>query len=176
MISIIKKANRSLRWFSGLTADSIPCGQYAHEVEAELRASSKHRVYDGLVLVEERALWPLRWRSIFTLLEDRGARIEPLTLELAPAPAPGTTDLGILQQMLRGERPSRRAREGSAVKGDGTLLLLRGDTPSDLAEVTAAPSHRATTAVSFAGLRPTRCSRSPRRACSTATSAAMEDT
>lgn len=119
-------------------AEPLPLGRADRmvRVESELRASSRHRVYDGLALVEERALWPVRWRSIFTLLEERGARIEQLTPELATASA--DSDLGILQRMLRGGLPSRRSKEGSAVKGDGTLLVLRGDTPSDLAELTAA--------------------------------------
>lgn len=124
-----------------LNEEPLPLGRADRmvRVEHELRASSKHRVYDGVVLVEDRALWPLRWRSIFTLLEERGARIEQLTPELPSTDrAPAESDLGVLQRMLRGELPSRRSKEGSAVKGDGTLLLLRGDTPSDLAELTAA--------------------------------------
>jgi ATP-dependent helicase/nuclease subunit B len=105
-------------------------------LEEELRSSSKHHVYTRLTLVEDRALWPRRWQAVFALLEERGCVVGQLDPELAVAPA--TTDLGILQQMLRGEISSRRAKQGSAVKGDGTLLLLRGDTPGDLAELTAA--------------------------------------
>ena len=104
-------------------------------VETELRRSTKHAIYDVVTLVEERALWSTRWRSIFTLLEDREARIEPFVPALGMAKA--HTDLGVLQRMLRGEIPSRRAREGPAVRGDGTLLLVRGDTAADLAELTA---------------------------------------
>jgi ATP-dependent helicase/nuclease subunit B len=141
-------------------------------IENELHASSKHAVYAGLTLVEDRALWPARWRAIFTHLEERGAAVTQLDDNLGAralpavartpaaaaratevdartpaaaaratevdARAPATSDLGVLQRMLRGERPSRRAGEGSAVTGDGTLLLLRGDTPGDLAELTAA--------------------------------------
>lgn len=106
-------------------------------VEEELRVSSKHRIYEVVTLVEDRALWPLRWRSIFTLLEERGATFVQLKPDERGS-APKDTDLGVLQRMLRGELPSRRAKEGSAVRGDGTLLLLRGDTSSDLAEITAA--------------------------------------
>ncbi|MEA2748892.1 MAG: ATP-dependent helicase/nuclease subunit [Myxococcales bacterium] len=111
-------------------------------IEEELRQSSKHHVYDALTLVEERTLWPTRWQSVFELLEQRGAVLGQLVPELADKTTIGVvapaTDLGVLQQMLRGDLPSRRAGEGSAVKGDGTLLLLRGDTPGDLAELTAA--------------------------------------
>jgi ATP-dependent helicase/nuclease subunit B len=113
-------------------------------IEEELRSSSKHRVYDALTLVEDHTLWPARWRSVFELLEQRGAIVTHLVPELADHPraaiaaGAGSTDLGVLQQMLRGDLPSRRKDEGSAIKGDGTLLLLRGDTPGDLAELTAA--------------------------------------
>ncbi|HSO34314.1 MAG TPA: hypothetical protein VLT33_17380, partial [Labilithrix sp.] len=105
-------------------------------VEGELRACSPHVIHDVVTLVEPRALWSARWQSVFTLLEQRHARIEALTPALAAAPA--GTDLGVLQRMLRDELPSRRAGEPAAVRGDGTLLLLRGDTSGDLAELTAA--------------------------------------
>ena len=105
-------------------------------IEQELRTSPKHRIYDALTLVEEHTLWPARWQSVFVLLEQRGTVITQLVPEVAEKPA--STDLGILHQMLRGDIPSRRKDEGSAVSGDGTLLLLRGDTPGDLAELTAA--------------------------------------
>jgi RecB family exonuclease len=108
-------------------------------IEAELRDSSKHHVYDALTLVEDRALWPTRWRSVFALLEERGVLITQLAAEPTNAADTKTgTDLAILQKMLRGDIPSRGKDEGSAIKGDGTLLLLRGDTPGDLAELTAA--------------------------------------
>lgn len=104
-------------------------------VEGELRRSCAHAVYESLTLVEARELWPHRWRSIFALLEHRNARIVPFVPVHGDAPA--ASDLGVLQRMLRGEIPSRRAKEGPAVRGDGTLLLLRGDTAADLAELAA---------------------------------------
>ena len=121
-----------------LLSEPLPPGRADRlvRVAEELRACSQHRLYDALTLVEPRALWPRRWRAVLALLEERGCVIEPLAPELPGAPA--TTDLGVLQRMLRGELPSRRTKEGSAVKGDGSLLLLRGDTPGDLAELTAA--------------------------------------
>jgi ATP-dependent helicase/nuclease subunit B len=123
---------------AAIEGEPLPIGKADRLVrlEEELRRSSKHHVYASITLVEERTLWSRRWQSVFALLEERGCLISQLVPELAAAPA--TTDLGVLQQMLRGEIPSRRAKEGSAVKGDGTLLLLRGDTPGDLAELTAA--------------------------------------
>lgn len=142
----------ALAALEALTDEPLPRGRADRVVlvENELHSSSKHRIYDGLVLVEDRALWSARWRSIFDLLEARGVRVTQLTTTFASATAassgpPPESDLGILQRMLRGELPSRRSKEGSAVKGDGTLLLLRGDTPSELAELTAAllVTHRA---------------------------------
>jgi ATP-dependent helicase/nuclease subunit B len=88
------------------------------------------RVYDSLELLEDAALWPRRWQNVFTRLADRGTTISQHTWSLPGAPA--DSDLGLLQARLRGER-----RE-AAVRGDGTLLFLQGDTPDDLAELTAA--------------------------------------
>jgi hypothetical protein len=88
------------------------------------------RIYDSLELLEDAALWPRRWQNIFTRFADRGTSILHHTWSLPGAPA--DSDLGLLQARLRGER-----REGT-VRGDGTLLFLHGDTPDDLAELTAA--------------------------------------
>ena len=120
------------------TGNALPLGVADRlvRVENELRRSSRHRIYDSVTLVEDRSLWSTRWRSIFTLLEERKARLEVLTPALARAPE--GTDLGTLQRMLRGELASRRSNEGPAVQGDGTLLVVRGDTSADLAELTAA--------------------------------------
>ena len=88
------------------------------------------RIYDSLELLEDAALWPRRWQNIFTRLAARGTSISHHTWSLPGAPA--DSDLGLLQARLRGEH-----REGT-VRGDGTLLFLQGDTPDDLAELTAA--------------------------------------
>ncbi|MDB4944553.1 MAG: hypothetical protein JWP97_4087 [Labilithrix sp.] len=100
-------------------------------VGRELRASSAHAIYEGLTLATPRALWPLRWRSVFALLEERGAVVTELATDFPGAAA--NTDLGLLQRLFRGEPAG-----GQAIVGDGTLLLLRGDTAGDLAELTAA--------------------------------------
>jgi hypothetical protein len=88
------------------------------------------RIYDSLELLEDPALWPRRWQTIFARLADRGTSISQHAWSLPGAPA--DSDLGLLQARLRGER-----REGT-VRGDGTFLFLQGDTPDDLAELTAA--------------------------------------
>jgi ATP-dependent helicase/nuclease subunit B len=88
------------------------------------------RIYDSLELLEDPALWPRRWQTIFARLADRGTLISQHAWSLPGAPA--DSDLGLLQARLRGDRS-----EGT-VRGDGTLLFLQGDTPDDLAELTAA--------------------------------------
>lgn len=97
----------------------------------ELAAFPDLRIYESLRLVEPRAHFSRRWRSVFALLEARGTRIEQLALKEASAePA---SDLGALQRSIRGER-----LDGFRLRGDGSLLVLRGDTAGDLAELTAA--------------------------------------
>ncbi|MBX3252297.1 MAG: hypothetical protein KF901_34305, partial [Myxococcales bacterium] len=93
-------------------------------------ASAPSRLYDALTLVDDASLWPRRWRRIFERLEALGTPFARLDVPLPGAPP--HTDLGLLQARLRGE-----TRDGT-VRGDGTLLFLQSDTPSDLAELTAA--------------------------------------
>ena len=88
------------------------------------------RIYDSLELLEDASLWPRRWQIIFARLADRGTSMSRRRWTLPGAAA--DSDLGLLQARLRGER-----REGT-VRGDGTLLFLQGDTPDNLAELTAA--------------------------------------
>lgn len=110
--------------------EALPLGRADRLVRVERAlASSPGRIYESVTLVEPRALWSTRWRRIFDRLEGQGTRFEEVSLDL-PA-APPTTDLGLLQALFRNE-PAK-----GAVKGDGSLLVVRGDTPSDLAELTA---------------------------------------
>lgn len=111
-------------------------------VEAELR-STRHRVYDSLTLVETRALWSRRWQHIFTLLEERGTKLESAEAGHGFPGAPATTDLGVLQRLLRGDGQRDPAPDAtsvslpSSIRGDGTLLVLRGETPAELAALTS---------------------------------------
>jgi ATP-dependent helicase/nuclease subunit B len=101
-------------------------------VEAALRArAARAPLYREIALVEERALWPTRWQSIFALLEACGTRLARVYASLPGAPA--GTDLGVLQRLLRGE-----VSGPVDVKGDGSLVLLRGETPDEVAEASAA--------------------------------------
>lgn len=99
-------------------------------IEDAVRRASGGPVYAALDLLDDTALWPGRWRRIFALLASRGTAIRHRHLEFDLA-AP-STDLGKLQRHLRGETLS------SPAVGDGSVIVLRGDTPADLAELTAA--------------------------------------
>jgi ATP-dependent helicase/nuclease subunit B len=96
------------------------------------------RLYDELSLVEPRPLWSQRWQRIFALIEALGTRVVPMHLDFPGAPA--ETDLGRLQRMFRGDRPTKVATvtATSPMRGDGSLLLLHGETLAELAELTAA--------------------------------------
>jgi hypothetical protein len=115
---------------------ALPAGRIDRLVAVQAELSSRPSValgYEGLVLVEERALWSTRWKSVFALLEGQGTIITAWHASLPGAPA--DTDLGVLQRLLRGELP---AGTDVPLRADGSLLMFRGDTLSDLAEWTAA--------------------------------------
>lgn len=113
------------------TSGAIPLGvgDRLARVERALAAIPREfakKIYGRLALVEPMSLWPGRWRCIFALLEELGTRVERASLDLKAAPR--ESDLGILQSRLRGERTD------AMLRGDGTLLVLRGNTLSDLGE------------------------------------------
>jgi ATP-dependent helicase/nuclease subunit B len=91
-------------------------------------------IYDNIALVEERSLWSARWRNIFTALEQSGTHFECVSLVFPGAPQ--DTDLGRLQRLIRREPVS-----DVGIRGDGSLLLVRGETPDEVAELTAALLH-----------------------------------
>lgn len=98
-------------------------------VEAALTGSSELH-YQSLALVDDLALWPGRWRNVFSLLARAGTALARHDVDV---PWNGSaSDLGILQARLRGENLPRQ------IRGDGSLVLLRGDTTTELAEVVAA--------------------------------------
>ena len=78
-------------------------------------------LYDEIVLADEEALWPLRWRRVFARAATRLSHHEVVL----PGAAFGS-DLEILQQAIREGTTLR------TVRGDGSLLLVRAETPSDL--------------------------------------------
>lgn len=115
-------------------AIELPAGRADRlaRVEAELSVVA-HRIYDSITLVEERALWSRRWQRIFARLEQLGTELASAAPALPGAAA--DTDLGLLQRLLRGEAAT--AVLPAAIRGDGTLLVLRGETGAELAALTA---------------------------------------
>lgn len=81
---------------------------------------------DALFLNEPIGLLPLHFQRLFALLGKQGADIRQL-----PDPEPrGNTDLARFQRALNATGPGKG---GEALKGDGSLLLLRGKRESSLA-------------------------------------------
>lgn len=112
-------------------AEGMPLG-HADRLCRVQRAltSAPSRLYEAVSLLDDRSLWPGRWQSVFAQLEAFGTAFSPFAFDLPGAPT--TSDLGVLQAHLRGTDTA------APVRGDGSLLILRGDTPGDLAELTAA--------------------------------------
>ena len=100
-------------------------------------------LYDEIVLADDAALWPRRWRSIFARAARQVSPIDPVL----PG-APPDTDLGRLQSAIReGKTPS-------AIRGDGSLLLVRAETPAELGAFTASELARSKDAVVLRCLDP----------------------
>ncbi len=98
-------------------------------VEAELLACGV-RPWQALELAEPLAAWSGRWQRVFQLLEERGTAVRSVAPSLESADA--ATDLGRLQASLRGGSPKR------GLQGDGSLLVLGGETSWELAHAVAA--------------------------------------
>ena len=111
------------------TLDPLPLGlgDRLARVLTTMNAEASASPYEAIELVEPLELWPALWQQVFFALGcpiDNAMLAEPI--------ADPDSDLGLLQQHLRGAPVP-----GSSVKGDGSLLLVRGDTPGDLAELVA---------------------------------------
>jgi ATP-dependent helicase/nuclease subunit B len=93
---------------------------------------SRMRLFDALEFAETPRVWPRLWQWLFALLEERGT-----PLRLAPTPVPCTaqdSDLGRVQALLRGESTSVPPK----LIGDGSLLVLTGETSWEVAQAAAA--------------------------------------
>lgn len=112
--------------------EAVPPGE-ADRIVAVLATLSREPslVYDELTLAEPLALWPGSWRRIFEALASQGTTLA--TLDVARPGAPRDTDLGALQELLRCD-VTHLSRE---LRGDGSLLVVRGETPTELAALTA---------------------------------------
>lgn len=98
-------------------------------VEQELRASSC-RLWQELRLAEPREAWPGRWRRVFQLLEERATPVREASLSLPLTSK--ESDLGRLQASIRGEVVPQ------GIQGDGSVVIMTGETSWDVAHAVAA--------------------------------------
>ena len=89
--------------------------------------------YSSLALIDDEDLWPGRWREIFSLLRKQGVEVLRATSTLSHVRANPECDLGWLQSRVLGE-----AEQRGELRADGSLVILRGGTPVELAEAVAA--------------------------------------
>lgn len=85
---------------------------------------------EELRLAEPRSLWPRRWQGVFARLESLGVRVHEVPV--APPPA-GITDLARVQARLLGD-----SGPTSPFEGDGSLVVLRGETSWEVGRALAA--------------------------------------
>lgn len=113
------------------TDEALPMGR-VDRLAAVVRAlqQAPGRIYEAVALAEDRATWPQLWRRAFDELARLGTRFEQVSPPTAMAQT--GSDLELAQRALRG------ARGLPPAAGDGSLLLVRGDTPAELAEIAAA--------------------------------------
>jgi RecB family exonuclease len=91
------------------------------------------RFLQSLHLCDERSLFPPFWQRFFAVLAEAGLPIE----NMADYPGPElTTDLGQWQAFLRGD-----VEKAAPLRGDGSLLLLKGFRETHLAAYLARLLH-----------------------------------
>jgi len=104
-------------------------GDRLRRVEEKLGLASGSPL-DAVCLADAPALWSGRWQRVFALLEERGTDIALVEASFPRNPA--ETDLARLQALFRGESVP------GGFRGDGTLVLLRGESSWEVAHATAA--------------------------------------
>lgn len=98
-------------------------------VEQELGAT-RSAVWEELRLAEPREAWPGRWRRVFQLLEGRATPVREASLSFPPTST--GSDLGRLQASIRGEVVPQ------GIEGDGSVVIMTGETSWDVAHAVAA--------------------------------------
>lgn len=93
------------------------------------------RLYDKVRLLEARDAWSALWNRIFAGLEGAGTAI--VHERHADESAPSSSDLGKLQSLLL-ENLGGAPETEEPIQGDGSLLMVRGETPTEVAEISAA--------------------------------------
>lgn len=116
------------------TLPALPIGaaDRLRRVEDELAAVAL-QPYAELRLAESAAIWPGRWQRIFARLEGLGVTVRQAPVVFAPSTSSPDSDLRRVQARLRGEAHDTP----SALKGDGSLLVLRAETSLELAAAVA---------------------------------------
>lgn len=104
-------------------------GDRLRSIEEEL-VTTDARPFDAIVLAEPIEAWPGRWRRVFALLADNGVRVEPSRVSFQPIE--GDSDLAVIQRVLSGQDGT------SGVRGDGSFVILRGETSWEAASAVAA--------------------------------------
>ncbi len=104
-------------------------------VDVELCVARSHP-YERLTLADSKHAWPRRWQVIFDRLEALGTVVDAFEPTLPGAPP--DTDLGLLQRLLRADTTLEATGASARVRGDGSITVLRGETPADLAALLAA--------------------------------------
>jgi len=91
-------------------------------------ATAGHLGISSLNLVEPEQEWPLPWRNVFQTLSLAGVSRKALKPDMAEAPG----DLGLLQSAFQTKNRPRKT-----ASGDGSLLLIAGQTEAEAAEALA---------------------------------------
>ncbi|MDQ2642863.1 MAG: hypothetical protein M3020_03545, partial [Myxococcota bacterium] len=96
-------------------------------------AVAPRRVYAELTLAEASELWSARWQSIFRCLERGGTPLTRFAVHL-PGAASGS-DLAAIQAVLSS---ALQSSEAPAIRGDGSLIHITGETSWEAACAAAA--------------------------------------
>ncbi|TVQ96862.1 MAG: PD-(D/E)XK nuclease family protein [Desulfovibrionales bacterium] len=91
-------------------------------------ATAGHLGISSLDLVEPEQEWPLPWRNVFQTLSLAGVSRRALKQDMAESPG----DLGLLQNAFQTKNCPRKTPSG-----DGSLLLIAGQTEAEAAEALA---------------------------------------
>lgn len=115
--------------------DEVPRGDADRLARVLQESRPSVRLYDEIVLVDRPSDWPGLWSSIFDALAAGGTRLREWNVDLSGAPR--ETDLGRLQESLRRSPARSNDPDRPRLTGDGTVLVLRGETPTEIAALTA---------------------------------------
>uniref|UniRef100_UPI0005EB94E1 PD-(D/E)XK nuclease family protein n=1 Tax=Desulfonatronum thioautotrophicum TaxID=617001 RepID=UPI0005EB94E1 len=97
-------------------------------VSAHAGVTQEHVGISSLELIEPEQEWPLPWRNLFQILSSTG--ITRATLQ--PVMPETSGDLGLLQRAFQ-----TKVRPEKSASGDGSLLLIAGQTEAEAAEALA---------------------------------------